>query len=149
MSEAKAHLQKISRKRYQIRYLTERIRQLSEMVYDPLKAVTYDRDVVQVSHTGTEGTDKIVELADLKGRLSNLKAQLEISIDQARSEIWLLPTDKYMELLSMIYLEGMSLQEAADDMGKSYDWAKKAHGRALQEFQSVVLDPRKGGIKYE
>lgn len=143
MSEAKTYLKKLNRKRIQISTLEKQIANLDELVHSPLKAVTYDRDVVQTSHTGSEGTDKIVELADMEEKLIRLKTTLELDIDRVRDEIWSLPTDKFMELLSILYLEGYDLDGAAAEMGKSYDHVRHMHGAALAEFQKVVLDPRK------
>lgn len=144
MSEAKAYLKRLQRKRVQINTLEKQIESLEEIVHSPLKGVTYDRDVVQTSHTGADGTDKIVELVDMQNRMQRLKISLIEDIDRIKDEIWSMPTVQYMELLSIVYLEGSNLDEAAESMDKPYGSIRHMHGAALAEFQRVVLDPRKG-----
>lgn len=144
MSEAKRYLQRIQRRRVQIETLEGRIASLDELVHNPLKGVTYDRDVVQTSHTGS---DKIEELADMQAHLVRLKSDFEEERDSIMREIWILPTLAHMQLLSLVYIDGLTLQEAASYMGKSHDHVRHLHGSALAEFQRVVLDPRKEETK--
>ena len=48
-----------------------------------------------------------------------------------------LPTQEY-DLLHKVYVQGLSFQETAEKMNRSYSWVAAVHGRALLNVQRIM-----------
>lgn len=70
------------------------------------------------------------EQANLMRHRANILADIEA-----------LPAAEYA-VLHCLYVQGLSLQEAADQAGRSYAWAALTHRKALDSLQNV-LDEKK------
>lgn len=114
--------------------------QLEEMRKDRsyVKAAGGGEVKVQTSSSGTSAalteTERIVDMeaklaVDIE-RYHSLKRKIVSQIDQ-------LLDDRYREILLLRYVEGMSLNEVAEEMRYSYDYVQHMHGFALLEFQKT------------
>lgn len=71
---------------------------------------------------------------------SEIDTYVDTLIDKKReilSVIEQLEPDKYT-LLHSIYVQFMTLEDAAFAMGKSYSWSTTTHGRALKDVQTIL-----------
>ena len=67
-------------------------------------------------------------------RLVDLRNEVISTIEQLKKEEY--------ELLHLVYVQQLSLRDAADKMSYSYSWATWAHGKALLNVQKII-DKRK------
>ena len=98
-----------------------------------IKGVTYDGDKVQGGITDSmKIVDKIIELNNVINaeidRLVDLKAEAHNKIEKVCNE-------KFISLLTDIYINGYTLEQVAERMGKSYETIGGWHGEALQIFR--------------
>ena len=98
-----------------------------------IKGVTYDGDKVQGGITDSmKIVDKIIELNNLINaeidRLVDLKAEAHAKIEKVCNE-------KFISLLTDIYINGYTLEQVAERMDKSYETIRGWHGEALQIFR--------------
>ena len=98
-----------------------------------IKGVTYDGDKVQGGISDSmKIVDKIIELDNVINaeidRLVDLKAEAHTKIEKVCNE-------KFISLLTDIYINGFTLEQVAERMGKSYETIKGWHGEALQIFR--------------
>lgn len=78
------------------------------------------------------------EINDLVDKLVDTKRKVISTIERLDS-----PTE--YDILHKRYIQGLTLQEIADDKGRDYGWATTTHGRALKNVQ-MLLDK---GVKNE
>ena len=98
-----------------------------------IKGVTYDGDKVQGGITDSmKIVDKIIELNNLINaeidKLVDLKAEAHNKIEKVCNE-------KFISLLTDIYINGYTLEQVAERMDKSYETIRGWHGEALQIFR--------------
>ncbi len=98
-----------------------------------IRGVAYDGDKVQGGITDSMRiVDKIIELNNIINveidRLVDLKAEAHQKIEKVCN-------DKFISLLTDIYINGYTLEQAAERMGKSYETIRGWHGEALQIFR--------------
>ena len=100
---------------------------------ESIRGVSYDGDKVQGGiMDGMKIVDKIIELNNIINaeldRLVDLKAEAHTKIEKVCNE-------KFISLLTDIYINGYTLEQVAERMGKSYETIKGWHGEALQIFR--------------
>ena len=98
-----------------------------------IKGVTYDGDKVQGGITDSMRiVDKIIELNNIINaeidRLVDLKADAHTKIEKVCNE-------KFISLLTDIYINGYTLEQVAERMNSSYSTICRYHGQALQLFR--------------
>lgn len=98
-----------------------------------IKGVTYDGDKVQGGITDSmKIVDKIIELNNLINaeidKLVDLKAEAHQKIEKVCNE-------KFISLLTDIYINGYTLEQVAERMNKSYVTIYEWHGQALNIFR--------------
>lgn len=98
-----------------------------------IKGVTYDGDKVQGGITDSmKIVDKIIELNNLINaeidKLVDLKAEAHAKIEKVCNE-------KFISLLTDIYINGYTLEQVAERMDSSYSTVCRYHGDALQAFR--------------
>lgn len=98
-----------------------------------IKGVTYDGDKVQGGITDSmKIVDKIIELNNLINaeidKLVDLKAEAHQKIEKVCNE-------KFISLLTDIYINGYTLEQVAERMDSSYSTVCRHHGDALQAFR--------------
>ena len=98
-----------------------------------IKGVTYDGDKVQGGITDSmKIVDKIIELNNLINaeidRLVDLKAEAHQKIEKVCNE-------KFISLLTDIYINGYTFEQIADRMNVTDKTVCRWHGQALQLFR--------------
>ena len=98
-----------------------------------IKGITYDGDKVQGGITDSmKIVDKIIELNNVINaeidRLVDLKADAHNKIEKVCNE-------KFISLLTDIYINGYTLEQVAERMDSSYSTVCRCHGDALQAFR--------------
>lgn len=98
-----------------------------------IKGVTYDGDKVQGGITDSmKIVDKIIELNNIINseidRLIDMKSDAHNKIEKVCNE-------KFISLLTDIYINGYTLEQVAERMGKSYVTICEWHGQALNIFR--------------
>ena len=100
---------------------------------ESIRGVSYDGDKVQGGiMDGMKIVDKIIELNNVINaeidRLVDLKADAHTKIEKVCNE-------KFISLLTDIYINGFTLEQVAERMGKSYVTICEWHGQALNIFR--------------
>ncbi len=122
-----------------IRYLDNAINakqsELDRLRHDAqsIKGIAYDKDKVQGGISDSmKVIDKIIELSNVINseinRLVDLKSQAHDKIEKVCNE-------KFVSLLTDIYINGYTLEQVAEKMGKSYVTICEWHGQALNIFR--------------
>ena len=98
-----------------------------------IRGISYDKDKVQGGITDSmKIVDKIIELNNVINaeidRLVDLKADAHNKIEKVCNE-------KFISLLTDIYINGYTLEQVAERMDKSYETIRGWHGEALQIFR--------------
>ena len=98
-----------------------------------IKGVTYDGDKVQGGITDSmKIVDKIIELNNLINaeidKLVDLKAEAHQKIEKVCNE-------KFISLLTDIYINGYTLEQVAEKADKTYMTICRWHGQALNIFR--------------
>lgn len=100
---------------------------------ESIRGVSYDGDKVQGGiMDGMKIVDKIIELNNIINaeinRLVDLKAEAHTKIEKVCNE-------KFISLLTDIYINGFTLEQVAERMNSSYSTICRYHGQALQLFR--------------
>lgn len=90
----------------------------------PLSGGNGDKVAVAIEHIITLEQEINAEI----DRLVNLRRTIEMHIET-------IPEDKLRDLMRYRYIDGLTLEQTADKMSVSYQWAWVLHGRALQKIQ--------------
>ena len=130
---AKAYLRSI---KYLDAAINAKQRELDRLRHDAenIKAISYDKDKVQSSapSDSTKIIDKIIDLSkEINSeidRLIGLKAEAHTKINRVYS-------DKFISLLTDIYINGITLEQEAEKMDSSYSTICRWHGQALRIFR--------------
>ena len=98
-----------------------------------IRGVSYDSDKVQGGITDSmKIVDKIIELNNLINaeidKLVDLKAEAHNKIEKVCNE-------KFISLLTDIYINGYTFEQVAERMNSSYSTICRYHGDALQAFR--------------
>ena len=126
----------------------EKLQQELEALYTQaqgLKAITYDKDRVQVS-PGNTLEDLMVLINEASAEYSKaitterLAAEKKIKklldkIDKATSQIDSMENIQHSQILRLRYVDGKRWEEIACDMGYTFRHVIRIHGEALQAFQ--------------
>lgn len=133
---AKEYLSEIRKQRRIIRTLEQRAEELRAQA-EGVKAITYDRDKVQVSPSNMmeEIIPKLVETEEEYARqILRYHTEMQKRIDQIAA----LRSD-YAEILRLRYVEGnghpLRLEEIALRMFMSFNRVRHLHGEALEAFR--------------
>ena len=100
---------------------------------ESIRGVSYDGDKVQGGISDSmKIVDKIIELDNVINaeidRLVDLKADAHTKIEKVCNE-------KFISLLTDIYVNGYTLEQVAERMNSSYSTICRYHGQALQLFR--------------
>lgn len=122
------------------RAVRSRMKQLADMKADMtyVKGTSYDSVRVQTSPSGeSQALRQVEEIADLEAQITQELAAYHKLRHKIVTEIEQLPDLRYQEILTMRYIEGMSLQEIADEMGYAYQTIRMLHGHALSMYENL------------
>lgn len=129
---AKEYLLEIHKSRRILHTLEQRAEELRTQA-EGLKAIAYDKDKVQVSPSNTmeEVIIKLVEVEEEYGR-QVLKYHEAVLIRIRQIEAL---SAQSAELLTLRYIDGLSLWKVSKRMHLSFDRVRHLHGIALEEFR--------------
>ena len=142
---AKQYLSRVHHIRRQCEALERKIMLLRTKA-EGLRAITYDKDKVQVSPTNTI-EEAVVELMNLEARYKELIIRYSEAITTRIEQIQNLDDPRYAEVLMLRYINEepkaprgqKSFDDIADEMGYKYDHVLHLHGMALKAFTEKYL----------
>lgn len=115
--------------------INSKLAELDKLRHDAenIRGISYDKDKVQGSAVDSmKIVDKIIELDNVINaeidRLVDLKADAHTKIEKVCNE-------KFISLLTDVYINGFTLERVAERMNKSYETIRGWHGEALQVFR--------------
>ena len=118
----------------------QRITELQQM-RDRLSVMTgidYSRDKIQA--TPSSGNKQIEELVDFEnGILQMINEETKLK-HRIIAEIQILDNALYADILFRRYVECLSFERIACDMGYAYNYVCTVHGNALKAFENKVLN---------
>ena len=118
----------------------QRITELQQM-RDRLSVMTgidYSKDKIQV--TPSSGNKQIEELVDFEnGILQMINEETKLK-HRIIAEIQILDNALYADILFRRYVECLSFERIACDMGYAYNYVCTVHGNALKAFEDKVLN---------
>lgn len=134
---AKEYLSEIQKMRRLLHSLELRAEELRTQA-EGVKAIRYDGDKVQVSPTNMmeKLVPLLVEIEEEYGR--QVLKYHEAVLTRIR-QIEALSAQS-AELLTLRYIDGLSLWKVSKRMHKEYDWTRHLHGMALEEFRKKWLN---------
>lgn len=139
---AKEYLRSARKLAFKINRLDMEIKMVESQMKSPLSGIDYSGVKVATSPDGQGFTKMVDRLADLQEERRKLSETYIDKYDQIRCEIHTLDNMVHQELLSYVYLDGMTLYDASKKMHYQYGTVRNLHSAALQAFQKDVLDPK-------
>lgn len=107
--------------------------------YDLAVSITANMggEVVQSSGSQSKMADAMNKCMDMESEIASvvdkliaLKKEVTQTIEQVDNATW-------YKILHARYVQRIELKDIADSFGKSYDWVKSTHGRAIQCVQRI------------
>ena len=105
-----------------------------------LKAIRYDLDKVQASHSGDPMLDGFVQIEEKSESVAGDIVRLTELCDDILNRIGRMDTPVFMELLTRRYINDQSFEQISVSMGYSYKSTLNYHGDALREFEAANED---------
>lgn len=132
---AREYLQQVRKLNLQIENKLDEARRWREVAC----GVTASTDGVKVQSSGSKEkmADAVSAFVDLEAEIGVQICDLQKRRESIIETLETLETGEY-EVIYKLYVQGKTLDEAADECGKSYSWAAKQHRKGLQN-----LDERK------
>lgn len=135
--KAKEYLSEIRTHQQLIRALEQKAEELRTQA-EGMKAITYDKDRVQVSPENTMES-MIIRLVEVEERLGEELVRYHAELEKRISQIRQLPPD-YAEILIQRYVmtgdhgEALTWEQIAVNMHRSFSYVTHMHGTALIAF---------------
>lgn len=130
---AKEYLDHIKRCYQTMQALYDRLVEVRTKI-EGLKAITYDRERVQVSPSN-KTEELIAQLVDTEDKLSKEVREHFDEVVEATKRIYSLDNERQIQVLEMRYIKGMRWQVIADELDIEYRSATRLHGKALRNFE--------------
>lgn len=108
-----------------------------EILRASTKAFVYSKEIVQTSHSGNRLETEFVRCEEL---LEEINKEIDCFTKMKHkiiNEILSLKNDTYVSVLFKKYVEYKNLETIAEEMIYTYQYVRKLHGYALQEFLTV------------
>ena len=135
---AKEYLMEIKKYRNAKRRLQRKIEELNADLYT-IGGFDYSRDRVQNSMPKDVMSEKVMNLVELQRKYERAVLAYHEELNRRENQIMNMEKQSHRDILSAVYLEGMSLKEAACNLGYAYHWACHIHGHALLEFTKKYM----------
>lgn len=102
--------------------------------YDMALGITSNMEGERVQSSGSQSKmqDAIIKCVDMEKEIDALVDRLIDTKREVIQTIEQLDSPTQYNVLHLIYIQGKTLQEVADEYAMSYDWAATTHGRALK-----------------
>ena len=134
--EAKEYLQQVRNADIKINDKMEELADL-EVLATKLGSLS-DGDRVQASSSQDKMADIVCRIADLKSEIqTEINSLLELK-RQVREVIEKVSEPVLISVLHKRYLQYKSWEQIAVEMGFTYRWCTKLHGKALQEVENII-----------
>lgn len=130
---AKEYLDHIKRCYQTMQALYDRLVEVRTKI-EGLKAITYDRERVQVSPSN-KTEELIAQLVDTEDKLSKEVREHFDEVVEATKRIYSLDNERQIQVLEMRYIKGMRWQAIADELDIEYRSATRLHRKALRNFE--------------
>lgn len=130
---AKEYLDHIKRCYQTMQALYDRLVEVRTKI-EGLKAITYDRERVQVSPSN-KTEELIAQLVDTEDKLSKEVHEHFDEVVEATKRIYSLDNERQIQVLEMRYIKGMRWQVIADELDIEYRSATRLHRKALRNFE--------------
>lgn len=104
-----------------------------------IKAITYDKDRVQVSPSN-HAENFMVRLAELGDEYARMQMSYKLERDKRIAMINGLPKKEHRKVLRKRYVDGKTFEEIAVALHYTYRHVTRLHGSALQEFGAKYKD---------
>lgn len=134
---AKEYLKQLKRLEIRIKQKSEELDALMQSTYYP-RGIDYADDKVNGGFGGDiyRAVDRYIDLEkEIRAQIAEYRAKRHIIVGKIQE----LTEDIYTELLYKRYVEFKRFERIADEMGYSYDYIRRMHGRALRAFERQVL----------
>ena len=135
----------------QIRLLDQKISQRVEEAAE-LRQLAFGFHAVEIKEDAVQTSPDGDKLAEAVGRYVDMEEEIDRMIDdfvdlkhKIIGQIQTLDDDRLMTLLHLRYVNYMSFEKIAVEMGYTYQWVCELHGQALQAFQKTVLEQTTNG----
>lgn len=135
---AKEYLDHIKRCYQTMQALYDRLVEVRTKI-EGLKAITYDRERVQVSPSN-KTEELIAQLVDTEDKLSKEVHEHFDEVVEATKRIYSLDNERQIQVLEMRYIKGMRWQVIADELDIEYRSATRLHEKALRNFERKYQD---------
>lgn len=93
---------------------------------------------VQSSGSQSKMADAIIKIVDAESEIDSLVDRLIDTKKEVIETIEQLGSATQYDVLHLHYIQFLSYQEIADKYGKSYDFVKQAHKRAIRNVQAII-----------
>lgn len=104
-----------------------------------IKAITYDKDRVQVSPSN-HAENFMVKLAELGDEYAQMQMKYKLERDKRIAMINGLANPIHVRILRKRYIDGKTFEEIAVALHYTYRHVTRLHGSALQEFSAKYKD---------
>lgn len=104
-----------------------------------IKAITYDKDRVQVSPSN-HAENFMVKLAELGDEYAQMQMKYKLECDKRIAMINGLSNPIHVRILRKRYIDGKTFEEIAVALHYTYRHVTRLHGSALQEFSAKYKD---------
>ena len=94
-------------------------------------------EVVQSSGSQSKMADAVNKCIDMEGEIAAAVDKLIAKKREATQTIEKVDNATWYKILHERYIQHIELQDIADNFGRSYDWVKSTHGRAIQCVQRI------------
>ena len=135
---AKQYLMRARWLRDQIERIGDKIFRLREEMTST-GAIRYDKISVQSTPEGDPLLKYITRLTDAEEKLVRLQAEYYEAYTTIAKQIDSIEPELFRQILSLRYLEDMTLHQIADRLRYSYEYIRNRHGAALKKFAEVVV----------
>lgn len=107
--------------------------------YEMAIGITSNMEGERVQSSGSQSKmqDAIIKCVDMEAEIDRLVDKLIDIKREVIQTIEQLESPTQYNVLHLIYIQGKTLQEVADEYAMSYDWAATTHGRALKNVEKI------------
>ena len=101
-----------------------------------------DSDRVQSSGSKQKMADAVVRYVAIEEEINQA---IDLLVDKKQEVIRTIEqlNENEYDILHKIYVQGVTFQEIAADMEKSYSWVTSVHGRALSNLQRILNERKR------
>lgn len=135
---AKQYLMQLGSIDHDIAAKKRQLERLREDSYT-LRGISYDGARVQSSPTGSGVEDKAMALTMTQKALETMIIDYHEMRARIETQISAIPDKRYRDILTLRYVDQMSLNGIAAEMGYTHVWTRKLHGYALLAFERMWL----------